>query len=92
MGSLRRPAALQEHPQEPLKATWDADAVLLRGVSKARQKVVRKSAVEAARKANYVFDDVLPMNFVPPSSWGTVRTRRTYLDKGFGHRERHLRE
>jgi hypothetical protein len=31
--------------------------------------------LQAARKAIFVLDDVLPMSFVPPPSWGAVRTR-----------------
>jgi len=37
--------------------------------------VVRKNALEVARKAIFVLDDVLPTSFVPPPSWGAVRTR-----------------
>ena len=81
IGSLRPPAAPQEHPQEPL-ATSGADAALLRGVAEVHQKVISKKFLEAARKAVFVLDDVLPMSFVPPPSWGAVRTRWVYRYKG----------
>ena len=38
--------------------------------------------MEAARKAIFVLDDVLDMSFVPPASWGAVRSRWQYRYKG----------
>ena len=74
IGSPTHPAAAHEHPQEPLKVSSGADAAFLRGVSEACHEVVSKKFLEAARKAVFVLDDVLPMSFVPPPSWGAVRT------------------
>jgi len=47
-------------PQDPLEDHHLVDAAFLRGVAQAHQKVVRKNALEAARKAIFVLDDVLP--------------------------------
>jgi hypothetical protein len=49
--------------------------------------VARSAKTTTARKGSvaraiFVLDDVLPMSFVPPHSWGTVRTRWIYLYKG----------
>ena len=65
-----------------MKAAWCADVAFPAGVSAAHQKVVLKNSMEAARKAIFVLDDVLDMSFVPPASWGAVRSRWQYRYKG----------
>ena len=52
--------AYEEYPQDSLETTTSVDAAFLRGVAEVHQKVVRKNALEAARKAIFVLDDVLP--------------------------------
>ena len=77
--------AHQEHQQAPQQVAGEAskvDARFLAGVVEAHRKVVAKNTIEAAKHAVFIFDDVLPMSFVPPPSWGAVRTRWQYRYKG----------
>jgi hypothetical protein len=78
-----RAKATEEHQQEPLTATSQADAAFLAGVQQAHDKVRVKSTLEAALKSAFIFDNLRPMSYRWPSTWGQPVTRWVYFYKGW---------
>ena len=74
--------APEEQPNDHLTEASRSEAVFLSEVQRKHDKVRRKNALAALKHSVFVLDDVLPMSFVAPASWGAVRSHWQYRYKG----------